>query len=274
MSKDLHNFENEPDLPLNNGEHLFGLPSNYFDSFENKLRQKMELENELKDFPLLTSIQKNISFTVPISYFHKSRNAMEIKAELLAYSTLQNVKPLVFNELEADYIKQLYSSINYKIELVEELKPYQTLYNVNKANLFIVPDTYFESVGERVKSKIYSEKENRVSVLESVLDFIFGRKIAFTFGLITIVSLSVYFHQSTESAVESGDCKTLACLERQEILNNTKAISNFDEDQLMDLVDVNSLNNQLNSEKEKPNTLTDKKLNLDSVSEEDLLDEL
>ena len=42
----------------------------------------------------------------------------------------------------------------------------------------------------------------------------------------------------------------------------------------MDLVDVNSLNKQLNTTKENSNTKTEEKLNLDSISEEDLLEEL
>ena len=98
--------------------------------------------------------------------------------------------------------------------------------------------------------------------------------MAFSFGLVAIVSLSVYFYNATEPIIESGDCKTLACLERQEILSNTKAISNFDEEQLMDLVDVNSLNKQLNTVKEKDNTINKETLNLDSISDDELLEEL
>lgn len=64
----------------------------------------------------------------------------------------------------------------------------------------------------------------------------------------------------------------MACLERNEILNNNNVISNFDEEQLIDLVDVNSLNKQLNSKKE--NTETNTKQNIDSISEDDILDEL
>ena len=59
---------------------------------------------------------------------------------------------------------------------------------------------------------------------------------------------------------------------RNEILNNNKVITNFDEDQLMDLVDVNTLNQQLNSKKE--SATSDSKQNMDSISEDDLLDEL
>lgn len=275
MSKDLHNFENEPDLPLdNNSGNRFGLPSDYFASFEDKLRKKMELQDELNEYPALSSIQKNNVFVIPVNYFQENEKALEHSLELSAYVNLQGIKPVVVNELEADYVKQLMSSVNYKIELADELKSYETLYTIDKVNAFCVEESYFDSVAERVKEKIYSEKENKASILDSVLDFIFGKKIAFAFGLVTIVTLSIYFYKSNETIVESGDCKTLACLERQEILNNTKAISNFDEEQLMDLVDVNSLNKQLNSEKEKSTILTDEKLNIDSVSEEDLLDEL
>ncbi len=275
MSKDLHNFENEPDLPLdNNGGNRFGLPSDYFASFEDKLRKKMELQDELNEYPALSFIQKNNVFVIPTNYFEENEKALEHKLELSAYDNLQNIKPVVVNELEVDYAAKLSASIKHKIELADELKLYKTLYTLDKVKSFSVPESYFESVAERVKSKIYSEKENKVPVLDLVLDFIFGKKIAFAFGLVTIVTLSIYFYKSNETIIDSGDCKTLACLERQEILNNAKAISNFDEEQLMDLVDVNSLNKQLNSEKEKSTILTDEKLNIDSVSEEDLLDEL
>lgn len=275
MKKDLNNFENESNLPLdNNGENPFGLPSDYFALFEDKLRRKLELEIELKDFPFLYAIEKSNLFIVPENYFPENEKAIEHRLELSEYSQLQSIKPLPVNELEPCYVEQLAASIHNKIELADELKAYKTLYNIDKVNPFNVSETYFENFAERIKNKIYSVKENKTNVLDTILDFIFGKKIAFAFGLVTIVSLSIYFYQSTETIVEPGNCKTLACLERQEILNNNKAISDFDEDQLMDLVDVNLLNKQLNSGKEKSNTLIDKKLNMDSVSDEDLLDEL
>ncbi len=268
-----YNLNDEPNLPLDhNDKNSFGLPSDYFSMFEAKLREKMELQDELEQYPVLSSIQKNNVFEVPANYFKVSENALEIKAELEALPQLQNMKRFVPEELEADYIHYLKSSVNHKIELADELKEYKTLYSLDKVNSFIVSDTYFETVSERVKERLYSVKESKVSILDSVLDFVFGKKMAFAFGLVTIISLSVYFYNSPEKPLEMGDCKTLACLERQEILNNNKVISNFDEDQLMDLVDVNTLNEQLNSSQQK--STTDKKINLDSISEDDLLDEL
>jgi hypothetical protein len=46
----------------------------------------------------------------------------------------------------------------------------------------------------------------------------------------------------------SGDCKTLACLEKNELLNE-KNIRDFDEDNLYEMVDVEQLDKQI-SEKE------------------------
>ena len=266
--------DEEPKLPLDpNGKNTFGMPSDYFASFEDKLRKKLESQEELNEFPILSSIPKNNLFTTPYNYFAATENSLEIKAELAAYSKLQSVKPFVPNELDAQYISHLQSSINYKVELVEELKAYERLYAIDKVNPFIASDIYFESIAERVKDRIHSVKETKESVLDSVLDFIFGKKTAFAFGIIFIVSLSIYFYPSSEKPLEMGDCKTLACLERQEILNNNKEISHFDEDQLMDMVDINKLNDQLNSKTEKENTSTDK-LNMDSISDDDILDEL
>lgn len=274
MENNDYNLNDEPNLPLNhNDKDSFGLPSDYFASFEDKLRKKMEMQDELEQYPALSSIQKINVFEVPADYFKKSENLLEAKSELAAYPRLQSIKTVNTNELSVDYINYLNTSLDYKIELIEELKEYQTLYSIDKVNSFIVSDTYFETISQRVKERIHADKEIKISLLHSVFDFVFGKKMAFAFGLVTIISLSVYFYESPEKPMEMGDCKTLACLERQEILNNNKVISNFDEDQLMDLVDVNKLNQQLSSEKKKSTTSTTK-LNLDSINEEDLLDEL
>jgi hypothetical protein len=275
MKNNDYNINDEPSLPLdNNDQPSFGLPLDYFSSFEDKLRKKMDLEDELENYPSLSAIKKNNAFSVPLNYFQESLNTIEIKSELIEFTKLQSINPLIQTNLEEDYLTQLKTSINYKIELVEELKEYKNLFAVNKENSFFVADNYFESLADSVKEKIHSKQLDRESILSKILELVFGKRMAFAFGLIAIFTLGIYFYKTTEPVIESSDCKTLACLERQEILSNTKAISNFDDDQLMDLVDVNSLNKQLNTTKENSNTKTEEKLNLDSISEEDLLEEL
>lgn len=276
MENNDYNINDEPNLPLdNNDQNLFGLPSNYFALFEDKLREKIELQDELELFPVLASIEKNNVFEVPANYFISNENSLECKTELDAYLKLQLVKKPVFLGLEEDYKQQLQSSITHKIEIVEELKDYKLLYSLNKENSFVVSENYFEGLAENVKNRIFSVNEDRKSFLDIVLDVVFGKAMAFSFGLCLIIGLSVFFYQAPESIIESGDCKTLACLERNEILNNNKVITNFDEDQLIDLVDVNTLNQQLNSREESHEEVTKTdNVNLDSISEDDLFDEL
>ena len=269
-----YNLNDDQDLPLDNiDKNSFGLPFDYFSSFENRLKQKLELQDELEQYSVLSAIQKNNAFAVPINYFKETEHTLEVKSELGLYTKLQSYKTFEYLQLSNDYINHLNSSVNYKIDLIDELKEYKILYSIDKVNSFIVSDTYYETLAERVKEKIHIFKETKISVLDSILNYIFGKKMAFAFGLVTIISFSVYFYESPKNPFEKLDCKTLACLERQEILNNTKVISNFDDEQLIDMVDVNKLHQQLKSEKKKI-TPSLNKINVDSISEDDLLDEL
>ena len=273
MKNNDYNLSDEPNLPLdNNGKNPFGLPEDYFSKFEDNLNKKIEFENELEEFPILSSLERTKSFIVPFNYFESTENSLEYKTELELYSRLYSIKKPVLADLEEDYRQQLELSINHKIEIVEELKPYETLYAIDKVNSFVTSENYFESLVDRVKAKIYSVKEKYKSIIEIALDVIFGKTIAFSLGVTLIVGLSFYFLKTPEIIAESSDCKTLACLEKNEILNNNKIVTNFDEDQLIDLVDVKTLHQQLNSKKEE--TTSDAKLNKDSISEDDLLDEL
>lgn len=268
------NLPEDPDFSFNKGEERpFGLPSDYFSSFEEKLKNKIEAENELSDLPLLSSIQKNPVFEVPGNYFGELEKSLEYKTELTAYPTLESLAKPAFAALEEEYQKQLSESLNHKINLLDELKPYATLYGLDKVNAFTVADAYFETVAERVKERIHSRNVESVSVFDKVWNAVFGGRTAWAFGLAFIIGLAFYFNQKAGLIPESSDCKTLACLERSEILNN-KAITNFDEEQLMELVDVNSLGKQLELDVVRQDSLTTKNVILQDTDTDELLDAL
>ncbi len=268
------NLPEDPDFSFNKGEKRpFGLPSDYFSSFEEKLKNKLEAENELNEFPILSSIQKERVFALPEHYFSEAEKTLEYKTELAAYPTLESLTRPAVAALEEDYQKQLIESLNYKIELVDELKPYPTIYGLDKVNIFIASGAYFEALAGRIKERIYSEHTERVSVWDSLWNVVFGGRTAWAFGVALIIGLAFYFNQKTDLITETGDCKTLACLERNEILNN-KAINNFDEEQLMDLVDVNSLGKQLNLDIAKKDSLSGKEVILQDTDTDELLDAL
>lgn len=268
------NLPEDPDFSFNKGEkRSFGLPSGYFSSFEEKLKNKLEAEHELNAFPVLSSIQKERVFAVPEHYFSDAEKTLEYNAELAAYPALESLAKPAPLGLEEEYQTQLIESLSYRTGLVDELKSYPTLYGLDKMNVFIVPDAYFDSLAGRVKERIYSENAERISVWDRVWNIVFGGRTAWAFGLALIIGLAFYFNQKTELLTETGDCKTLACLERNEILNN-KALNNFDEEQLMDLVDVNSLGKQLNLDIVKKDSLSAKEVILQDTDTDELLDAL
>lgn len=273
-----HNDDNLPEDPgfsFNKGKDApFGLPSDYFSSFEEKLKSRLEAEHELSGFPLLSSIKKDKVFEVPAGYFNEAEISLECKAELSAYPVLESLAKPEFAALEQDYEKELSESLSYKISVLDELKPYETLYGLDKTNAFAVATAYFETFAERVKDRIHTGNLERVSVWDTIWHALFGGRTAWAFGLALIIGLAFYFNRKPEIVAETGDCKTLACLERDEILNNNKAISNFDEEQLMDLVDVNSLGKQLNLDIAQQDSLSSKEMMLQDTDTDELLDAL
>lgn len=268
------NFNEDQDFSFNEeNKRPFDLPLNYFSSFEDKLRKKMEVEHELQDFPLLASIEKSKVFEIPGNYFAEGVNSLECQAELDAYPHLQQVTKPLFAGPDEAYSKQLQEVLGYRISVADELISYQTLYQLDRTNPFTVSETYFDTIAERVKERIYSVNTDKISVWDTLLNVIFGKRTAWAFGLVFIVGLAFYFNRDTEVIAEQGDCKTLACLEKQEILN-TDAMSNFDEEQLMDMVDVNALNKQLNLKEQKSDSLSVKETTLEEVDTDELLDAL
>jgi hypothetical protein len=60
---------NIPGNDPNSYRDKFGMPEGYFDSFNDRLFAKLQLEEELKEFPQLLAIAKENPFTTPENYF-------------------------------------------------------------------------------------------------------------------------------------------------------------------------------------------------------------
>src|SRR5688572_6745405 len=123
MSKKEENNNKKP-----NENNPFSLPEGYFNSFGKKMMLKIELAEELKQFKVLSSIDKTLPFATPDNYFAGS----EVRSELSVYPKLSAVKkqngfatPELYFETSAEAIKT-------RIEIAEELKAYPTLYSLNK----------------------------------------------------------------------------------------------------------------------------------------------
>ena len=81
-------IDNENNNPNTNGNNPFSLPEGYFGSFGKKMMLKIELAEELKEFKVLSSIEKKLPFATPDNYFAGS----EVRSELSVYPELSAVK--------------------------------------------------------------------------------------------------------------------------------------------------------------------------------------
>jgi hypothetical protein len=273
MNKIENNMNDNQNSPFDeNGKKGFELPSNYFDSFESKLIQKLELESELQDYAILSSIQKINTFTLPKAYFSTLEEKLDFQTELVDYSTLQKYKSKLSFPNDTEYQELFENKLFQKTESIDELKEYSLLFSVEKQNNFTFPDAYFENLSSLIKEKIYEIKPSGV---RNFFHFIFNKKMALSFSIIIIAFFSwLLYPKKISETINEGNCKTLACLEKQEILNNAKAISSFDEDQLIELVNIKKLDNQLNNNKksDSKNTVADSFINDSNLDE--IIDEL
>ncbi|MGZ3865138.1 MAG: hypothetical protein ACXVC6_15500 [Bacteroidia bacterium] len=228
----------------------FGLPENYFDSFSSRLFSKIEAEDELKDYPLLSSVGKVNPFAIPADYF-------ELRDELSEYPSLRNLKAVNYT-VPANYFETLTTSILNRIEVAEEVKAYTTLAALDKQNPFIVPEKYFEEFSPNIKGET-----KVISIFTRVKT---TYKIAMAAAVALFVTLSVlYYNNTTATALPvDTDCHTLACISKKEILNSTY-LQTVSEENIIELIDVKALNDSL-SLKEKNGKV--EKVDVGEVSEE------
>ena len=96
--------ENEH-IPFNNEPGNFGLPGGYFQKSATSIFNKIEWQEEHKDFPKLTELKHqntNYGFNVPVEYFAKSAEHFEN----LRYPALFSLKRNSGFSVPADYFEQ------------------------------------------------------------------------------------------------------------------------------------------------------------------------
>ncbi len=238
----------------------FVLPEGYFESLADKVINKIEVEEELKQYATLfaitspqTSARERGYFVVPENYFIKNENLLEYRYELAAFNALANVPKPELKPLTEDYLDALSAKVLKQIEVADEMKEFATLSELKKQNVFAVGPDYFDTVADKVKERYHSSKGEKVSIVEQVLGLLFKPKMAFAYSIVLIVGIGMFFYfnkpTTVTTPIDSGDCKTLACLERKELLNE-HTIQNLDDENLYDLVNVDELGKQLSETKD------------------------
>ncbi len=246
MSNNYNNpFEDENFLFLPNKKNSFALPDGYFDSLADRIIHKVEIESELQHFSVLSKIGKTNLFTTPKNYFEATTNKLELESELSEFELLSKIAKPNLKPISGEYFEGVAQNVILKQEIVEETKGFNTLSAIEKENNFVVHPEYFDSLADTIKEKIHSTNRAKVSVFESIFATIFKPRVAFAYSLIIAISVSmIWYFNKPETITKNGDCKTLACLEKNEILNEQTA-RDFDEDNLYEMVDIDVLDKQL-----------------------------
>lgn len=213
----------------------FSMPDDYFNAFSKKMMFKIELAEELKEFKILSSIDKKSPFSTPLNYF-------ESKAELAEYSRLMSIRNKHVFAVPENYFYSSASSIINKLEVMDEVTSYPFIASVSKENSFTVPDMYFDKLSEQIVSGIKVMKQNGHG---RIMQLVFNRKTVYAIAAILVLSFGLYLYNSNADAV-SADCNTLACLERNEIINQNHLI-NFDDDALTEIVNTEELSKNINA---------------------------
>jgi hypothetical protein len=227
--------ENSNEIPKKNDG--FSMPENYFSLSAQHLLAKIAWLEEHKDFPILSSINKNHGFSAPPLYFEQSGN----RFELLPYKLLSNkeLKKMPLSIPDAYFEKELLDT--------------PTLSAIEKQQAFTVPETYFENNASRLypKTKIIS---------------LFSKQVMYSIAALLVVCLGIWLIQAYSSTEIKGDCGTLACIDKTDLLKSN-TMQSLDDDHLYDVVNAKALEEKLKGKND-----TNKELANDSVVN-DILDE-
>ncbi len=249
MENNYDNLSEENFLFGKDKKNAFALPEGYFDTFSTRMLNRIEYEQEMAGFQTLAATNRQLKFAVPQNYFTSLAAILECKYELSLFPELNKLAKPALKPLPADYFETMATKVMDKIELESELKEFSVLSSIEKKNNFqLVPD-YFENSASEVKEKIHAAKHRAPDFIDQIISLLFKPKTAFAFSFVLIIGLTaVWYLKKTSPVILSGDCKTLACLEKNELLNDNN-IRDFDDENLYDMVDVEDLDKNM-SEKE------------------------
>lgn len=265
------NLNGTDGVPFDGGrKNPFLSPEGYFDTFSQKLFAKIEQEEELKEFPVLAALPKQQPFVVPGHYFE---NALAWQQELSAYPGLARVpKPAFINPGET-YFEEMSGNLMSRIELAEELRPYATLYAIDKQTCFKVEAAYFDDLASRVKERLYVPETRQVGLFDTIARLVMRPRVALAFGLALVLGLSLLVYHRQPELTVNGECNTLACLEKNDLLND-QTLRSLDEESLIDAVNVKALDKQVSLHNNKPDSTVQEQYIIENVNTDQLMEEL
>jgi len=232
--------------PHNNQLHEgFAVPEGYFDAARMKLVAKAAWQSELDAYPLLASVEKRNT-----NQAHPTAATDDLFDKTLL-SELYALRSNTVFEVPENYFEQQASHLTLELPSVWLGIP-------NPQTAFTLPEEYFEQSATKITGQINKEAKGRVISM--------FRMSSLAAAAILVVVISVLGYRIYNQPVIEGDCGTIACLEKTELLK-AKAIETIDNESLYELVNPSDLELQLNGA---PNSQEDSSSELDAWYEEEL----
>lgn len=234
----------------------FGLPEGYFQKSAGAVLNKIGWLEEHKEFPVLLSLNHINSFNVPLEYFSKSEQSLE----LLDCPVLKGMaKQTGFIILES-YFEDL-----KVLELSKVIGDSESvLEKIPEQNSFKIQADYFPNNAKLLEEKLLTKDGKIISL--------FRKAGLLAIAALLVVTLGFWLYSTYFITREIKDCGTIACIDRVELLK-AKNLESFENDELYELVNTKLLEEKL----EKNDTKINDNKKPDSFPEENdtlLLDEI
>jgi hypothetical protein len=245
--------------PLNEDQNNFDLPKNYFQKSANSIFNKVEWEEEHKDFPKLKENKKNSGFIIPENYF--ASNEMEL--ELTDFPAILSVPKKDAFKVPDDFFEIAESKIYERLDVRSSLS---MLEEIQKQNNFKVEEGYFSENEKRLYTLLETSKPVRI------INLVVKRSVYAVAALLVVV-IGIWMYDYYFTPVTVKDCGTIACVDRNDLVKS-KSLESLDEDELYEVVNSKELEKKLEQEELNTQPKNEKDSSQDDSSEEDLLDEI
>jgi hypothetical protein len=242
----------------------FGLPGDYFQKSAHSIFNKIEWQDEHKEFPNLNNLKNNNGFTVPGNYFSKNEHQLE----LIQYPNLLSLRNESAFNVPENYFETLETIELSKVlnEGTHDLQSFYILGSIKKENNFVVDGNYFSDNEARLMHLLGFDKRTRVIRL-------FSRRIGYALAAMLLIVIGVWIYNFYFTPVQMKDCGTIACVDKQDLVK-TKNLETMDNDELYELVNPKELEKKLEIKDDKNVKKNSKDSSLKSVPTDDLLDEI
>ncbi|WP_317898546.1 hypothetical protein [Aurantibacillus circumpalustris] len=243
------------------GSTNFGLPEGYFQKSAGSIFNKIEWQDEHKEFPQLLKFKQADNFKVPESYFVRK----ESELELIYFPILVGLRNKGVFEVPQHYFEE--KGIDELTTLVANdintLETFATLDSLEKTNSFRIPENYFEEKSKAIAQKLQPQSGKIVNL--------FSRRLGYAVAAILVVVLGLWIYNIYFTGLQAEDCGTIACLDKKDLVK-TKTLERLDDDELYDLVDPSLLEEKIQNTDTKNSNSKTKDTSFKEISVEDLLD--